>query len=587
MSKVMKQIIHCGSAVPARCWLVVLGGLFLGTGLRAVEISGVEAGNVTPFSVDLVWQTSGEAVPGVEVYSDAAGSESLAGEIAVEVSPLRTGDVAVENDAAARARARALGTALGERQLAWIRISGLEPGVSYYVRPLALDEGGNDIGTGEAVALEEIQTAERNAFVAESRQLLLEFGGAEAAEVEGAVVRVSVPGLAVPLFAMVGDVGTGTEAFVNLDHLLEASGTTNLRPTEPLDLDIRLLGTGAPGGTMRYTVPYGGGTVVSDSAMVAFAPNTEGPDRFVFDPIGEQQVGQPFTITLRALDASGDPLTQFAGEVDLDSNRNLSVGGGRIGPFSEGVLSGHTVVVAEPGETTLEADWNGGAAIGSSESFTVTGSSYDLSTNVIPESGGTVSGGGTYAEGTAVTVEAMAAAGFVFDRWTGEGLADYEAAVTTVTLTSDLSITAVFVEEAEVALYDDWKPGAFLRLAGDAGATDPAVDLDGDGLSNLLEYAFGGSPLFADREETHPAIERDSATGQPVFRYRHRPGATDLQVVIEVSESLGSDWVEMVPDPADLSVVDLGDGLQEIRVRMPNPADAPAFYRIRVTQTSP
>ena len=99
-----------------------------------------------------------------------------------------------------------------------------------------------DITTGGPLALTEVTTADVNDFVAESRQLVIGFSDFQPAKSEAAIVRVAVPNSNYPLFAVVGDFGTSTEAFVNLDHLLSANGQTNLNPSQPLDLDIQLLG---------------------------------------------------------------------------------------------------------------------------------------------------------------------------------------------------------------------------------------------------------------------------------------------------------------------------------------------------------
>ena len=67
---------------------------------------------------------------------------------------------------------------------------------------------------------------------------------------------------------------------------------------------------------------------------------------------------------------------------------------------------------------------------------------YTITTNVTPENAGTVTGGGTYPEGTEVELEATANEGYVFTRW-DDGNTDNPR---TITVRCDATYTAVFQE---------------------------------------------------------------------------------------------------------------------------------------------
>jgi len=69
---------------------------------------------------------------------------------------------------------------------------------------------------------------------------------------------------------------------------------------------------------------------------------------------------------------------------------------------------------------------------------------YTLTTSVVG-SGSVSPSGGTYEEGTVVTLTATAGAGYVFDGWSGD--ASGSNATTSVTMNSNKSVTATFVEE--------------------------------------------------------------------------------------------------------------------------------------------
>ena len=98
---------------------------------------------------------------------------------------------------------------------------------------------------------------------------------------------------------------------------------------------------------------------------------------------------------------------------------------------------------------------------------------YTLTIAVSPAGGGTTSpsaGTYTYDEGEAVSITATAATGYEFDKWTGA--ASGTSATTSVTMTSNKTVTANFVEETPaVTEYT-------LTMAvdpADSGTTSPAV----------------------------------------------------------------------------------------------------------------
>lgn len=78
------------------------------------------------------------------------------------------------------------------------------------------------------------------------------------------------------------------------------------------------------------------------------------------------------------------------------------------------------------------------------ENLTVTEPTATYTISLTSSSGGTVSGGGTYEEGTSVTVRATASSGYRFSRWTEDGTTVSTSSSYTFTVTKNRTLRAVF-----------------------------------------------------------------------------------------------------------------------------------------------
>jgi len=106
---------------------------------------------------------------------------------------------------------------------------------------------------------------------------------------------------------------------------------------------------------------------ITGSATVAVA---EMPvDRFAFDPVGDQLVGVPFTVTVTALDAWDLPVAAYDGPSPLADTTGTIVPA-VTGPFVDGVWTG-TVTIGQAA-TDVVVSAQDGTALGSSNPFTVT-----------------------------------------------------------------------------------------------------------------------------------------------------------------------------------------------------------------------
>ena len=127
------------------------------------------------------------------------------------------------------------------------------------------------------------------------------------------------------------------------------------------------------------------------------------------------------------------------------------------------------------------------------------------------------------------------------------------------------------------------------------GAQDTAQssDPDRDGISNLLEYASGGSPSTPSQiaQAGHrqlPRVERSGNRVRVRFPRRTDAAARGLSDVIEYSPNLGSaSWQTSPPGGTTVTAGPFSpdsDGFEEVTVDLPV-AQGPCFVRLRTTLT--
>jgi hypothetical protein len=91
--------------------------------------------------------------------------------------------------------------------------------------------------------------------------------------------------------------------------------------------------------------------------------------------------------------------------------------------------------------------------------------SYSVTVSAVPQQGGSLSGSGSYTEGSAVTVTASAASGYEFVRWIENGAELSTASSYTFYIYTNRSLEAVFVQKADS-----------VELESDSGNTENTED---------------------------------------------------------------------------------------------------------------
>lgn len=345
-------------------WLLSALGL-LATTASGATIQRVLAGNVSASGFSLLVETDATADLSLALFAEAEGGAPLQGDERVEWNPLGGGALAIDsstyND---RQAARALQDKVAERNLAIVAVSNLSPGTTYHAE-LAVFDAQDDRWI--PVSRVPVTTASRVAFIAESRQVLIDVSAAET-DLDGTVVVLEQAQAAYPLFTVVGDVGGGGRALLDLTALLTADGHANLTFDSATSIELALWGIEAE--AISGSIPYEGAFRVAEATSLVYAI---GPalDRFEFENIGPQRTGVPFTLTVRALDADGTVLNTFEQAVGLTATPGPLTGGGTTPPFEDGVLTGVNVTVGAMGYHVLQVEAADGT-ISHSNTFPVT-----------------------------------------------------------------------------------------------------------------------------------------------------------------------------------------------------------------------
>ena len=179
----------------------------------------------------------------------------------------------------------------------------------------------------------------------------------------------------------------------------------------------------------------------------------------------------------------------------------------------------------------------------------------------------------SYEDGDEVAITAEAKEGWAFVCWTGDIYS--ENATTAITVNGNMDVTAVFAPKN----YDTWAKDAIqpnsMREEGDEGdfASNSAstADPNRNGLNNILEYAFGGTPEFVSDPDALPVPGLSEDGKHLTLTYRRQPKATDLEYRVVVSSDMetwiyNGDGTAVTYTSEDISTTYNEDGTQTVVV---------------------
>lgn len=207
--------------------------------------------------------------------------------------------------------------------------------------------------------------------------------------------------------------------------------------------------------------------------------------------------------------------------------------------------------------------------------------------------GSAISGATSYYQitddGAAVTGVYMAT--LTLDNVNGTHAASYDVVVSSAngTSTSQAGLVTVVkpVSTQNDGVPDAWKLAHGIDPGSASTANGPVGDLDGDGVSNLLEYALNTDPRAAATSPVQGISATKVADGLKYLQvsYPRRIGAVDVAYTVEVSDDLAL-WTSPGTSFETVGTVPAGDGITEtvtVRVLPAMSSTAKKFVRLKVT----
>lgn len=199
-----------------------------------------------------------------------------------------------------------------------------------------------------------------------------------------------------------------------------------------------------------------------------------------------------------------------------------------------------------------------------------------IAASVSPAGAGSIGGTGIFENGTAASLTATPSSGYGFVGWSENGTLAGSAAAYGFTVNGSRTLVANF----QAASLTTFKSSFFTsaELANDT-VSGPAADPDGDGYTNLLEYALGTNPKHADQ----PAQQSALVDGNLALTYTRSKTAADLAYIVEVSNDLQT-WKSGASDISIATVLNDDGYTQTLRVkdlRAPSSIE-PRFMRLRI-----
>ncbi|MDP0500161.1 MAG: hypothetical protein Q7P63_08670 [Verrucomicrobiota bacterium JB022] len=131
--------------------------------------------------------------------------------------------------------------------------------------------------------------------------------------------------------------------------------------------------------------------------------------------------------------------------------------------------------------------------------------------------------------------------------------------------------------------YNEWATDVFGGSAGNPDIAGMLRDPDGDGRSNLLEFAYGLNPLISDAGARQPRGEGEEGTDQVAFTYFRLKDRLGLAYQVEQAPRPDGPWTSVLAAESTETVVDVDATTEQVTLRMAAPATGERlFLRLKV-----
>ena len=228
-------------------------------------ISGVKVVNVTPASFSVVWRAT-NSTPSMAVFADAGGQTNLAGQVGIEVFPLRTGNPDLAAGYPRRLDASTLKQQTSGLGLMFMRVSGCRPGSTYYFRLASTPAAGSPDVYPATGPLQVVMTPTENTFVTNDQMFILDVPILNS---RGSIVLLSHTNAAYTLAAVVGD-GAGTnQAFFNVNDLFNLASTGNFTPLGEQNFTLKVLGPAQTDLGQTFTLTFSADLATALSTLIS------------------------------------------------------------------------------------------------------------------------------------------------------------------------------------------------------------------------------------------------------------------------------------------------------------------------------
>jgi len=236
-----KRTMNRPRRVLGHIFIFVVGSLLSTVPARAqIAIHDVQTTDVTSSGFAVVWRTSEAASPQIAIFSDPEETVDVTSELEVTAIPLFGGNPNAFDEFSRDNQMEDLRDYVKTLGLMKIGVQGCLPQTTYYFR--VSSNSGVENGQWPESGLASVTTAKENAFVVDSKQILVTLGdNSGSADFQGWLMTASANDAVYPISSYVGDGGGINQAYLDLSNLFDQDND-NWTPTglQVVTLEVRM-----------------------------------------------------------------------------------------------------------------------------------------------------------------------------------------------------------------------------------------------------------------------------------------------------------------------------------------------------------